>query len=73
MNKPTCETCEYFAPGKGIEEMADGECHERLHPSPYGKSYTGLFLETYKDNWCSKHPDFPAYLASLKQDGQTNL
>jgi hypothetical protein len=73
--RPTCKTCPYFRPlSMDVEYGLDGECR-RFPPAVLGKS-------PYKDNpthhlegwhpyvseghWCGEHPDFPAYIDSLK-------
>jgi hypothetical protein len=33
----------------------------------YVENNGGLWVETLSDEWCGEHPDFPAYLESLKE------
>ncbi len=57
MDRPRCETCAYWDAG---------EC-KRFPPviNMDGK-FTYHWPETADVEWCGEHPDFPAYIASLK-------
>lgn len=70
MEHPTCETCSYF-----VDHGVDGTCH-RAAPQPVQDldqfSSVGMIdrkiiwpVVDHLD-WCGEHPDFPAYIASLK-------
>ncbi len=73
MDHPTCSTCAFF-------DEAGGQCR-RYAPRP-------KWLEDIKDTnqweaswpeivgsddiWCGEHPDFSAYIASLKAEAVTS-
>jgi hypothetical protein len=81
VDRPTCGSCPYWNPeddgGEGychrrapqpspIEIMKyspkDGDdCHWGSY------SQAVVFPQTDWDDWCGDHPDFPAYLKSLKE------
>jgi hypothetical protein len=76
MERPTCETCVYW---NEINQLKyEGEC-KRHSPRPVSITYQQGAIEpdfhncalscwpiTMDDDWCGDHPDFPAYLASLR-------
>lgn len=65
MDKPTCKTCPYF----DCLSAMGGYCN-RMSPRPEIRSDADdIFLAwppVTEDDWCGQHPDFPAYIASLK-------
>lgn len=80
MERPTCKTCPYWEFGAETEGDIDyaGFCH-RHAPAPRPLPLDGddnfkkttsyrvyLPVETLGEYWCGEHPDFPAYLESLK-------
>ena len=69
MERPKCETCPYWV---GDPEEPMGECRIHYPEIPSGSpSYLveglGYWPETSRKAGCGDHPDFPAYLASLKK------
>lgn len=65
MDRPTCKTCPYFdSYENGTDE---GECRigrpiiGEVDDKPFG-----VWPPTYEFEFCGEHPDFPAYIASLK-------
>jgi len=65
MERPTCETCPYWRDLRNPKNELDesGECR-RYPPTP--NKQVSLWPLTYDLHWCGEHPDFPAYIASLK-------
>jgi hypothetical protein len=50
-------------------ELVDGECrrYPRFYPQHKGqKESTTSWPRTSSADWCGEHPDFPAYLATLR-------
>lgn len=83
MDRPTCKTCAYFVAHFG--KSARGHCrrfppttinaeimkHEYDHKKPWGQLIPDtMWSETEYDDWCGEHSDFPAYLASLKEQAK---
>ena len=58
--RPTCETCPYWS--RHFSGDTSGDC--RADPPRPACANHRTFAETHQDSWCSRHPDFPAYLAS---------
>lgn len=74
MERPTCKTCPYW---KQLSEAElYGECRHgpakhgaetQLNCDPGTVSITwGTWFDQHEDEWCGAHPNFPAYIASLK-------
>lgn len=63
MNKPTCESCVYFL--LIYKESKTGECFKNAPVVTDGPKISN-FPVTQAHKWCGEHPDFPAYLESLK-------
>jgi hypothetical protein len=65
MNKPTCESCVYWV--KGHIEYWSNPVSLKLESkhNPACKRYPKISFKCF-DNWCGEHPQFPAYLESLK-------
>jgi hypothetical protein len=68
---PRCVTCIFWQEFDGCEEplLSAGQCHRyppkrikayRADPEVYEHAWT------VGADWCGEHPDFPAYIASLK-------
>jgi hypothetical protein len=76
MYKPTCESCVYWDTWtQDCKKDALGLCRKnaprriRIHKTHGMSSTTQILNDTPKtkiDEWCGEHPDFPAYLESLK-------
>lgn len=69
MEKPMCKTCPYHE----YDEHATGDHYCMRHaPSPIQNDEPGDTTFTHwppidiETDWCGEHPNFPAYLASLK-------
>lgn len=67
MERPTCESCPFWYE---YIKSADhqGECRKhapRLYVIDEG-DYINDHALAMRHYWCGEHPDFPAYLASLK-------
>ena len=67
MDRPTCATCPYwhdYVMGNGF-----GQCR-RIPPvfrvSSDTEDPNGLFPESLALHFCGEHPDFPAWIESLK-------
>lgn len=74
MDRPTCETCPFFRRLHCDEDQGvDGSCH-RYPPKAFGRivfeegEYELAGYQPYVSDrdWCGEHPDFPAYIASLR-------
>jgi len=85
----TCPYWDWQANGEedGIDEVDIAECH-RGHPvaldQPFDSlhakanrnslvSSSAVWPQTWSHEWCGEHPDFPAYLVSLKKAPQEAL
>jgi hypothetical protein len=77
MKKPTCETCPWWQDNsERFENDGMGQCRKTIpNPFRYGSIKTDPDIETEsywpicpKGAWCGEHPDFPAYLESLKEE-----
>lgn len=82
IDRPTCKTCPYwdaFDDRDGYKDLPIGhpvrnddnimyDCH-RHSPSAKNVNSDPQWPVTDGVNWCGEHPDFPAYLAALKQAG----
>jgi hypothetical protein len=66
MERPTCNTCPYF---DKIPESDEGQCRRRA-PAPQvsDQDFAPFWPKTDFEDWCGEHPDFPAYIASLKTE-----
>jgi len=69
MDRPTCRTCPYWDSG-GEEDsgICRKSCPKTAKPQ-YEGDYSAfpVWPITLDTEWCGEHPDFPAYLASLKK------
>lgn len=81
MERPTCKTCQFWKKHDEVfhtcfEDELVGECR-RFPPviAPFmlrGRlmdseaMFEGRHLDLPESHWCGEHPDFPAYIASLK-------
>jgi hypothetical protein len=74
MDRPTCKTCPYYV--SSGEVGGEGQCqrhpprfisceYEGAEDEPANTGYWPLVTET---GFCGEHPDFPAYLASLRPE-----
>lgn len=79
MERPTCKTCAYYdaeakttvyMPGAGGYSLPGGPL--TIEKKGACKRHWGAPSHKLPDDWCGDHHDFPAYIASLKQDGQPN-
>jgi hypothetical protein len=66
MDRPTCSECPFWEPFR----TPAGLCH-RYPPNMVPHDLTSKvriaeFPEMQPSEWCGEHPDFPAYIASLK-------
>ncbi len=70
MERPTCKTCPHFR-----DFGTDGTCHKSAPPpvqdfgqfdSPSRQGRRTIWAVVERDNGCGDHPEFPAYIASLK-------
>ncbi len=71
MDRPTCVTCPYwdtdaYDDEDEPEQLGKRGLCRRLPPRVIGNDST-CHPDSYWFEWCGEHPDFPAYLASLKQ------
>ncbi len=58
MNRPTCETCPFWAkPHSDEASSAIGQCR-RSAPRP---AECFDWAKTYSTDWCGEHPDFPEW------------
>lgn len=79
----TCPYWDAFGTFNSVLQIANdcGECHRfpAVLPTPdciaWDKenndsnfAFDGVWPNTYDHNWCGEHPDFPAYIRSLKQN-----
>ena len=79
MERPTCGSCPYWRTDRPDNSMIEGDC--RRNPPQFAacdRQYRDM-RETAWDEWCGtwpgcdsndfcgEHPDFPAYIASLKK------
>jgi len=64
MDRPTCETCAYF---QAYVDGGEGECRRHAPRSLNEVDNRDDHAVIHLPHWCGEHPDFPAYLASLKQ------
>ena len=68
MDRPNCGTCPYFLCD---DDSESGECHKNA-PTPF--IYDDRDSDPIYQRWpymlegefCGEHPDFPAYIESLK-------
>lgn len=75
MERPTCKTCPYWQYCGGETDLGYryGWCH-RHAPRPviideeWDKEPEWPWVPDHE--WCGEHPDFPAYLASLRSPSQ---
>jgi hypothetical protein len=76
MDKPTCKTCAYWDKLEPVHVWtqpahwslnADGTWREVAILKPGACKKSGS-VQPHRgpEDWCGEHPDFPAYLASLK-------
>lgn len=76
MDRPTCRTCPFWdcdQRGEPTDETDARQCR-RLPPQinqEWADTHGGnvAWPTTFTYDWCGEHPDFPAYLASLRVDG----
>lgn len=75
MERPTCKSCPYWRPqGHISRQQADSGLCKRYpvvyvgNPSEYDADNVGGWAHPIEEDnsWCGEHPDFPAYIASLK-------
>lgn len=75
MDKPTCESCPYwFTWAQNDKKTARGECRKnapfmrwvKFDKEESKRMYNFAMPQTQIDFYCGEHPDFPAYLESLK-------
>ena len=70
MERPRCETCPFWdrVPKRhAYYAHGYGWCHG-APPSVLNMEGETRWPELLDDDWCAVHPDFPAYLASLKSN-----
>jgi hypothetical protein len=48
MNRPTCETCPYFATPAELRQQLAGQCRRHANEFP----------NRHPDSWCGEHPMF---------------
>lgn len=78
MNRPMCYSCVYWESylNRDKNSRALGECHRNaprsmlyviglVQADKYPPSAVS-WPDTLEDEWCGEHPDFPAFVASLK-------
>jgi hypothetical protein len=69
MTRPTCETCLYWELGNFSGDYAGaGACRRHAPRDPAPQGYVWPLTKGQRD-WCGEHPDFPAYLAQKKGQG----
>lgn len=84
MERPRCKTCPYWdiydAPypkNTHGEDIIDGDCHRRPPPPvaataiPDTDGYEWYWPPTSSYDFCGEHPDFPAYITSLRESAQS--
>ncbi len=78
MEQPTCKTCPYWE-HDNENEYPKGLCKRHAPqalPCSREAVWTGYpfasWTETESTEWCGEHPDFPAYLESLKPQPPNN-
>ena len=71
MARPTCRTCPFW------HAMDPQQCRFNpprvllipvTVPGATGMAVNGFFPNCGPDSWCGKHPDYPAYIATLRVD-----
>lgn len=76
MNRPTCETCPFWANKKwGFPNEDKGECHVREPSRSVGTLSlgVGVWPETRKDDFCGQHPQFADFKFQWRQAEITAL
>lgn len=70
MERPTCKTCPYYL----IQSGEQGTCQFGTPDNLYAPGRMGAWIwpPTRPDEFCHAHPDFPAYIASLKPPSINN-
>ncbi len=77
MERPTCKTCVFFYDDESEER---GECHR--YPPKVAQTkeqqkeselagcgiFESWFPDVHNSEWCGEHPEFPAYLASERDN-----
>lgn len=75
MELPTCKTCPYWAspPSEPLGEckrypplLPPTESLARSWEEVSESMFEGVWPDTKHCDWCGEHPDFPAYIRSLK-------
>ena len=74
--RPTCETCPYWKSdivGSKARKARKGSCFKLLPPEGAKTNHGRVYTErrygpsVAHDDFCGKHPDFPAWLAARKE------
>lgn len=65
--RPTCSTCPYW--DSTPVDVGKGSCH-RNAPTPGNSS---AWRPTGPDEFCGQHPDFPAYIATIRGNPAADL
>jgi hypothetical protein len=77
VERPTCGTCAYFDIELTVDNDSNldlGRCKRHAPRPELGtEDWTTFFPETPPSEWCGEHPDFPAYITSLKKPGDEDL
>lgn len=70
MERPTCGTCPYFNNWGADIDLSDGECRRNAPKTIQTEEDKDLWVKfaiMYRHEWCGEHPEFPAYIKSLKE------
>ncbi len=72
MERPTCKTCPYFY---SSEDEVSGSCMRYppvlIEPPIHFNDHAWDWPVIESNDFCGEHPDFPAYIASLKTSPTT--
>ena len=77
MDRPTCRTCPYWEIYLASDPQRGGVCERRppviVPISDIEEGWKTVWPETGAQEGCGEHPDFPAFIASMRRSQPVTL